>query len=370
MSKYYYDIHGLLSFSIEGEEAKVKHLCEQCDFFRSDRKLENVDLQIKIGPFVSIVDRKAVYRIINRKYCVGENVIFAKDRYKTAHWKLQLENLNEKCTTFYFDGNSWTKYILHKSFVEVLIRYKLNQKGYFMVHSSSVAIDGAGVVFPASPEAGKTSTVLNYMEKGNSFMSDDFSLLGDEKLFAYPTPITLHSHNLKRHPFLTEVLSQKDKNEILWRTIVLKATLGQGDISYKVDIWNKFKGAEVPRSVPLRKMVLLTKYSGETVKLNELEKIEFVEKLLIVNYYETVLFNAYLQAYDFVNLHHKEDAFWEKMRSNIDGMLPDEKYYEILLPQHYSKKEFSEFERLIVKIPDIKLGNVRRGEKRGGTAYP
>lgn len=350
--KKYYNVHGLISFSIEGSEKSIEYLCSQCNYFVSDETIEHEDIVIKIGAFESLVDQKCSYHIINRKYYVGENAVFANDMYKTARWRMQIEDLDGEQTRFYFDGNGWTKYILHKSFVEALLRYKLNQKGYLMVHSSATYIKEGmvgGVVFAASPEAGKTSTMLNYLDVGNGFMADDFSLLGSGNVYAYPTPITLHSHNLKRHSFLKNALNASDKWEIAWRTMVLKLTMGMGDISYKVDIWNKLPECSVAACVPLSHLVLLTKWSGETVKYNKITKAMMIEKLLIVNYYETILFNGYLKAYEYVNLMRFEDSFWHKMRQNIENILTETEYDEIFLPCQYSEQVFRDVDN-IVKI--------------------
>lgn len=349
--KRYYNVHNLISFSVEGNVKAVEHLCGQCEYFASDRVIDDVDLMISIGSFESIVDKKYEYVIVNRKYFVGNRVIFAEDTYKTAKWRLQIEDLDAKPTKFYFDGNGWTKYILHKSFVEVLLRYKLNQQGYLMIHSSSVAINGQGVVFPASPEAGKTSTMLNYLESGQRFMSDDFSLIGKNNVFAYPTPITLHSHNLKRHPFLKNALTERDKIQIQLRTLVLKATFGKGDISYKVDIWNKLHDVKVADQVPLNKLILITKYSNDKVSLRKMTRQEFAEKLLTVNYYETVLFDGYLKAYYYKNLADGHREFWARMRTNINDILTEDSYFELLLPKRYSAQEFSIISDMVNHVP-------------------
>lgn len=345
--KKYYDVHGLLSFSIEGDAKAVEHLCQQCSYFYSPQPLNHVNIVIKVGPFESLVDQGRPYQLINRKYCVSEGAVFASDMYKTARWRMQIEDLDGEQTRFYFDGNSWTKYILHKSFVESLLRYKLNQKGFLMVHSSAVGINGKGFVFPASPEAGKTSTMLNFMAAGNSFMADDFSLVGKGNAYAYPTPITLHSHNLKRHPFLADALSRKDKCEIAWRTLILKLTFGMGDISYKVEIWNKMKGAAVADCVPLSKIVFLTKCSAETVQTKKISKAELIEKILIVNYYETVLFDGYLKSYYYLNLRNDDNDFWTKMRCNIESIFTEDEYDEILLPRVYSDAVFDAVKQIV-----------------------
>lgn len=345
--KKYYNIHGLLSMLIEGDEKAIDHLCKQCEYFAVAEEYSAPELEIRLGAFEPFTGNGKPYDIVNRKYYVGEDVIYAEDTYKTAHWKLQISGLDSERTTLYFDGNGWTKYILHKSFVECLIRYKLNRKGCFMVHSSSVAINGDGVVFAASPEAGKTSTMLKYIEHGQSFMSDDFSLIHDGVLYAYPTPITLHSHNLKRHPMLAKCLSAKDKFQIRWRTLVLKMTFGMGDISYKVDIWNKVDSG-VAAKVPLKKIVLLTKCgNSDTVETRSMSREEFLGILGIVNYYETKIFYDYMKAYHYCNIQKSEDEFFNRMLTNAEALFTDSTYDEIRIPSKYDSNVFNEIDSTV-----------------------
>ena len=344
----YFNFHGLITLSVEGSKEKIDYLCKQCDYFEAYHVEGKVDIRVVCDKFTSILDSNEKCMFINRKYYVTKDKLYAEDRYKTASWKLQLENLDaDDTTTLYFDGNSWTKYILHKAFIESLIRYKLNRLGYFMVHSSSVGIEGKGVVFPASPEAGKTSTMLNYLEEGGSFMSDDFSLIGKGKVLAYPTPITLHSHNLKRHPYLMNILSSKEISEIKKRTFVLYATFGMGDISYKVDIWNKLSGDSVAKELPLGNFIMLTKYTGDNIETKEITRFDFIEKLLIVNYFETTIFDSYQRAYHCVNIISAEDEFWNRMRSNAENIILDDTYIELCIPQNYSANTFEAIQTIV-----------------------
>lgn len=343
----YYNVHNLLKIKIQGPEKKIKYLCKQCEFFYVNEEYQKVDLEILIGKFEPFIATCDTFQYVNRKYCVSERIIYAEDMYKTAKWRLQIEDLYGPKTTFRFDGNSWTKYILHKSFVEVIIRFKLNQKGFLMVHSSAVELDNRGIVFPASPEAGKSSTVLNYLEVGGHFLSDDFSLIGQNIVYAYPTPVTLHSHNLKRNPYIAKIIPRGDKWEIFWRTLVLKLTLGIGDMSHKVDIWNYVADGQVKNSVELQEIAFLTKYNGDRLAIRQISKAEFVNKIMVVNYFETVLFNAYLQAYYYVNPANLENDFYKKMESNINKLFYSEVYTEILIPKHYTKNVFAELRKYL-----------------------
>ena len=343
----YYNIHNLLKIKIQGAEKDIDYLCKQCEFFLVNEEYQEIDLEILIGNFKPFIINNKNFEYINRKYCVGEKVIYAEDVYKTAKWSMQIEDLYGSKTRLLFNGNLWTKYILHKSFVEALIRFKLNHKGFLMVHSSSIEINNKAIVFPASPEAGKSSTVLNYLEVGGHFLSDDFSLIGPDIVYAYPTPVTLHTHNLKRNPYIKKILSNKDKWEIFWRTLVLKLTFGMGDMSHKVDIWNYAADRQVKNFVTLKEIPFLTKYNGDKLVVRQLSKSEFINKVMVVNYFETILFNAYLQAYYYINPASLEYDFFKRMEYNINHLFHCETYSEILIPTYYTKDVFEQLRKYL-----------------------
>ena len=68
---------------------------------------------------------------------------------------------------------------------------------------------------------------------------------------------------------------------------------------------------------------------------------------MVVNYFETVLFNAYLQAYYYVNPANLENDFYKKMESNINKLFYSEVYTEILIPKHYTKNVFAELRKYL-----------------------
>ena len=109
----YYSINGILSFSITGPGKKVDYVHKQYSYFLSDKPLDKVDIEVRVGSF----DEKKIvgdeYQVVNRKYKIHEDAIFAEDSYKVAKWKFLIEGLRKEKTTVYFDGNYWGYYILY-----------------------------------------------------------------------------------------------------------------------------------------------------------------------------------------------------------------------------------------------------------------
>ena len=337
-----------------GQKSKLDYVNRQYSYFRQDEPIESVDIEAYVGAFNADEILKEKYEVVNRKYRIYKDAIYSEDTYKVAKFKFMIVGLNKSTTKIYFDGNYWGYYILYKFFIEPVIRFKLNDKGYFMIHSSSVYVDGKAFVFPASPSVGKTSTMLNWLHGGMSFIADEYTIIKDGMVYSYPTPLRLHDYNLKANPYISDVMPFKDRFQIYIRTWIFRLTLGYGDVTHEVDIWNCFKNVDIKDKAELGKLVIFTKYAGKDVRKKSLQRKHLIEKLLIIDRFETTRFNEYLDAYYYINDVPEEEQFWNKMKINLQNMFKEEEYLELDIPANYSEGTF-------IQINDL-LGY----EKKGG----
>lgn len=344
--KYYYNLNGLLTFSIEAERKKLEYINKQYSYFRCD-KIDDANIEIIVG---SYEPPKSGYSVVNRKYKVLGDAIWASDSYKVAKWSFMIENLREKNTKVYFSGNFWSYYILYKFFIEPILRFKLNEKGYFMIHSSAVATDRGALVFPASPSVGKTSTMLNWLNEGRGFMADEFTILDKDYAYSYPTPLRLHDYNLTANPFVKKNMKKYDMFQICIRTWILRLSFGYADLTHEVDIWNVFPDVKIVDKEKISAVVIFTKYSGKDVEMESIAKEEFINRLVIINRFETSRFTDYLQAYDYVNKTAFSDQFWERMRMNGEHLFADKTYYCLRIPQNYTQETFAQINKYLDEI--------------------
>lgn len=347
MKTMYYDINGLMCFSIEGTRSKLNYVNRQYSYFRVKKLNRKADIEVHVGKFNEKEFLSTQYEVVNRKYKVFKDCIFAEDKYKIAKWKFMIKGLYADKTEVYFDGNYWGYYILYKFFIEPIIRFKLNAKGYFMIHSSSVHSDEKAYVFPASPSVGKTSTMLNWLHKGKGFIADEYTIISKDSIYSYPTPLRLHDYNLKANPYVCDEMSFNDRIQIYIRTWIFRLTFGYGDITHEVNIWDIFKNVKIINQSKLGKIIIFTKYTGKEVRIKKISKKEFAEKLLIIDRFETTRFNEYLDAYYYVNNIPEENQFWNKMKANIEFIFSDTEYLEYNIPAFYSEKTFHQMNGIL-----------------------
>lgn len=340
--KQYYSINGLVTFSISGPGKKVDYVNRQYSYFQCKEPMKNVDIEVEVGDFNMEETMGNEYEVVNRKYKVCRDAIFAEDSYKVAKWKFLITGLSKEKTTIYFDGNYWGYYILYKFFIEPVIRLKLNDKGYFMIHSSAVFVEGMAFVFPASPSVGKTSTMLNWLHSGMGFMADEYTIIKDGQAYSYPTPLRLHDYNLRANPYICEDMSAMDKLQICIRTWIFRLSFGYADVTHEVDIWNVIRSVKIQDKAPLGQIVIFTKYSGREVRIKRITRKEFIEKLLVIDRFETTRFNEYLDAYYYVNNIPRKKRFWDRMESNLMAMFQGGEYRELNIPEHYTEETFQD----------------------------
>lgn len=95
-----------MTFSIQGTKSKLDYINRQYSYFLADKIIQDVDIEVYVGKFNEASFLKD-YEVVNRKYKVCKDSIFAEDTYKVAKRKFMIKGLYEKKTIIYFDGNYW-----------------------------------------------------------------------------------------------------------------------------------------------------------------------------------------------------------------------------------------------------------------------
>ena len=91
-------------------------------------------------------------------------------------------------------------HVLYTNVVEALLRFVLVSKGYVLLHSAGLAVDGRASLLSAQTDTGKTSTVINMVrERGWGFISDDMAIIDPAGYVrTFPKPMTLSYHTMTR----------------------------------------------------------------------------------------------------------------------------------------------------------------------------
>ncbi|MEM5866758.1 MAG: hypothetical protein QXG39_02450 [Candidatus Aenigmatarchaeota archaeon] len=77
------------------------------------------------------------------------------------------------------------------------------------VHAGAVAKNGKAYVFTGEGGVGKTTSVLNLLQKGCEYLSEDWLIIGRGKAFPFPKRIHIFDYNLKHEEIAKKLLGRK-----------------------------------------------------------------------------------------------------------------------------------------------------------------
>jgi glycosyltransferase involved in cell wall biosynthesis len=90
-------------------------------------------------------------------------------------------------------------HVVYTNVIEALLRFVLVPRGWMLLHSACLDLDGTGVMLSALTDTGKTATVLRLLrEHDGRFLSDDMTLIDAHGHgLCFPKPLTISAHTLR-----------------------------------------------------------------------------------------------------------------------------------------------------------------------------
>jgi hypothetical protein len=174
------------------------------------------------------------------------------------------------------------------------------------VHAATVTLDGGAIVVAGWSESGKTETALGLMERGASFLSDKWTLLGSDGLAsAFPISIGIRRWVLRYLPTLRSSLTRGARLQFTaagLASLVLEPVAGRSAPSRTagfvadgagramaigdraafevVELRTAYGQTDDPgRTVPVRLLVALRTVQGEDVRVQSAEPREIAARL-------------------------------------------------------------------------------------------
>jgi hypothetical protein len=128
------------------------------------------------------LDESRVFDFIKNYKLSNGRVWLSIEKYKSSYI-LRFPNIadfllsGEKRKIFCNPNNNIPKNTVRHLFINQIIPLYLASKGYFVIHSSAVSINGKGVVFLGKSRAGKSTLASIFCKNGYELITDDFLLI-------------------------------------------------------------------------------------------------------------------------------------------------------------------------------------------------
>ncbi|MFQ5998419.1 MAG: hypothetical protein ACE5KO_03850 [Candidatus Bathyarchaeia archaeon] len=324
----YYDIHDIVKI-----ESAIP--LQELSFFRTEWKNQvNLRLARKRGMQIGSHLKRAVIAEHNSLRYSEHLGQFG------ANFEMQFSDIIEISV-----GNllSISKHVLYVNVIEPILRFLFIHKGYVLLHSACLSIDGKAILISAGTDTGKTSTVLKCLQNLEcSFLSDDMTIIDPSGYcLCFPKPLTISAHTVNslnggdgerlkglKLQIQSKIHSKTGRRfmrllgELNLPILTLNA-LGQMCVPPpKYPVWNLVNQVRTARKAKLTHMIFLERGSFSCEKISTeqafAKALQNTEDAYGFPPYREVVKNLKINSKETIELKKREKYFIESVLKNVN----------------------------------------------------
>jgi len=338
-----YSIHDIVTFKIINKDNFLNRLLSNIDLeyknFESEG-VDNPDFTIYLGDFIPS-NRECA--ILDNEYYVKEDYFYCKDSYKIAKWEFEMSGFEKGNIKVQISANPFASVMISGFIIDPLIIFKMNEKGYPIVHGSCVSKEGHAYLFTAQGGGGKTSTALYSVEKGFNFLGDNYVILDKGYVLSFLSPLNTFFFNLA--PIVRKNMGIRNKAKLYSIDLLYKVT-GLG-MATKINVKSLFPDSLANKSKQDSVFLLMPK---EKFGIVEIDKEELIGYMVANMKLDSFPFIKYMLEYSYMFPESKMATHWDRYEENLRRNLSDPvTIYRVEVPQKYDINTFEEIWRVIQK---------------------
>jgi len=238
------------------------------------------------------------------------------------------------------------------------IHLQLLKKGFTFIHAAAVNYNSQGIIFPAWGGTGKTSLSAVILDKKKTkFLGDDFVIISKTgKIYSFPQPFSLYYYHAS---LFSDTFKHKKKILVgpkglelikclrhIAKPLLLKFPKAE-DIAKRfspdymaVPVEHVIAKNKISDQVDLKKIIFLTKYSGNNISIEICNKEEIIKKIVGILHYEfeEALFLKWFTVLSSFGIIDLADCFLN-MKKILNSGLDKLEYFQVMIPDKSTPKE-------------------------------
>lgn len=344
MIEKYYNIHNIVKFKIVDKNNFFNRLFSdvfvQYKNFESE-EIDKPDITIYLGNFTSSNQDCC---ILDDKYYVREDYLYCKgDSYKLAKWEFEISGFESGNMIACISNNSIGSMFISGNIIDFLIHYKMNEKGYPMVHASCVSKNTHAQLFSARSGGGKTTIALNLLDNGFDFLGDNFITLHENNVLSFLSPLNIFTYNLT--PIIKGNFGVKSRIVLSFKNLLYKVTMGYVKIFTKINVKDIFMEKIIDKSQLEAMFIIIPK---EKFQIGRIGKDELIEHLVMNQKLDSPYFLKYILEYSYMFPESKLANHWNRYKDILGRNLSDDiLFYKVEVPQRYDREVFGKILEVI-----------------------
>ena len=325
----YYSIHNIVNFKVVNSAQFLDKFLPFWDIelrdFESRQEVEP-DFTVFLGKFSA---SSSDCLILDDRFYIKEDYLYCSDSYKWAKWHLLMYGFNGGNMEVCISANPFAWLLLADFIINPLIWFKLNEKGYAIVHGSGVVRDGRAYVFAGRGAAGKTTIALNLVERGFKLLGDHFVILSKDAVLGFLTPLHIADFNLT--PFIKKRM--ETRHRVFFRIDQLGRRLTGLQFGTKISPKTMFPDSTEDKAKLHSVYLLLPR---EKLKVGKISKEELIAHMVANQKLESIPFMKYMMEYSYLFPRSSFAAYWERYEQNLSQALGvAEGCYRVEVPPKY-----------------------------------
>jgi len=337
----HYSIHNVVNFKIVDNPSFLSKVPPFWDIelrgFESEPEAEP-DFTVFLGKFKPPISDCL---ILDNKFHIKEDYLYCSDSHKRAKWRLSMSGFEGNSMEVHLSANTFAWMLLTDHIINPLIWFKLNQKGYAIVHGSGVVKDNRAYVFAGRGAAGKTTVALNLMERGFKLLGDHFVVLNSDGVRSFLSP--LHIANFNLSPFVKDRM--KAKHKVIFRLDQLSHKLTGLQFGTKISPKTLFPGLTEDKAKLHAVFLLLPR---QRLKVEKVNKEEFIAHMVSNQKLESIIFMKYMMEYAYLFPRSSMATHWPRYERNLGQALGvAEAFYRMEVPLRYDGETLEGISKLV-----------------------
>lgn len=235
-------------------------------------------------------------------------------------------------------------------FVLQMLEPFLRWKDKCFLHAGAVSKNGKAAVFPAAPDTGKTSIVLELLQRGFDYLSDDFLIIGNGKAYPFPKPLNIFDYNLVnnkavakrvlkwRYAFFTFYKLYFRLRRFLKAHLPFRLARRMVDFLpqnvYSIDIQGLFPDANIAGISAISSFFFLELSHEDEIRITRMDSEELARKMAYMNllHRDRMLMEYYHYAFENAP-DEKVEKMFDRDKEIMLNSFRKAKVYRVLIPE-------------------------------------
>jgi hypothetical protein len=226
-------------------------------------------------------------RLLRSLRADGVQVSEHRGRHKTVTWRVAIWGLDDETTRLAFEGRGEMAIsFLQTFYLEPLLRLKILQKGYALVHGCAVMRGERVILLPGGTGVGKTTLALMQAAKGKGVLGDNYVVLSPRgEAFAVPRRMRVYSDLARTNPEIYRCLPRRHRMRLTVAGLVKRLSMGFANLPSRLAIQDLASDPAVAATGGSLESiyVLVPKAGGELTGPKPLPLEEVVQKVQELN---------------------------------------------------------------------------------------